>query len=132
MRSGIAALRAKLRGLPTISMSAQKRDAKFDYYQLSGYRVSTPEENRYVIKVESYKQIFSTNEQRVLVTNWLTEKSRITLGMAKTAGSSSERKLKDQFIWPDGKRRRSIEIVWKKKTEKKSKPKRHARGKRAK
>jgi hypothetical protein len=123
LRSGIAALRAKLRQLPSVSMPIKKRDTELDYGQLHGYRVSTPEDNRYVIKVEIYKQIFSSSEQRDLVTNRLAEKNRITLAIAKKPAINSDRKPKEQVTWPDQKRRRSIEIVWKKKKKKKAKKK---------
>jgi hypothetical protein len=115
LRSGIAALRAKLRQLPVVSVQVKKRDTELDYGQLHGYRISTREDNRYVIKVEIYKQIFSSSEQRDLVTNWLAEKNRITLAIAKKPAINSDRKPKEQVIWPDDKRRRSIEIIWKKK-----------------
>ena len=115
LRSGIAALRAKLGQLPSVSVPVKNRDVELDFAQLDGYKVSTPEDNRYVIKVEIYKQIFSSGEQRDLVTNWLVEKNRITLAIPNQAALNSDRKPKEQNTWPDGERRRSIEIVWKKK-----------------
>jgi hypothetical protein len=130
LRTGIAALREKLRELPSVSVPVKKRDKELDWEQLQGYRVSTPENNRYVIKPEYYRQIFSSSEQRDLVTNRLIEKNRITLAITEKSASDMDRKPKEQLNWPDGKRHRSIEIIWKKKKGKKGKKK--AAAKRAK
>lgn len=114
LRSGMAALKAKRCQLPRISMPVKGADAKRDYGLLDGYRYSTESDNRYRIKVEVYKKIFTSGDQRKLVTNWLVERNRITLNTPK---ESAARAPQDQFKWPDGKRRRSIEIVLKKKKE---------------
>ena len=121
LRLGIAALRGKRRQLPTVSLPLNKSDAKRDYEQVDGYKQRLSKANRYVIKGESFRRIFSTNEQQDLVTKWLIEKKRITLAIPKQPTGLSDRNPKDQFIWPDGERRRSIEIIWPLKREKKQK-----------
>ena len=118
LRPGIAALRAKLRKLPLISTPTKKSVAKREYDKLDGYKQRLSKANRYAIKGESFKQIFSTTEQQALVTKWLIEKKRITLAIPKKSTGRSDRNPKDQFIWPDGERRRSIEIVWLRKQKK--------------
>ena len=122
LRLGIAALRDKLRQLPQVSTPTDESDGKREYDKLDGYKQRLSNANRYVIKGESFKQIFSTAEQQALVTKWLIEKKRITLAIPKQSTGLSARNPKDQFIWPDGERRRSIEIIWplkQKKTQKK-------------
>jgi hypothetical protein len=71
--------------------------------------------NRYVIKREAFRQIFSTAEQATLVLGRLIEKQRVTLAVPKKSSGAAERIPQSQFTWPDGERRRSIEIVWKRK-----------------
>jgi hypothetical protein len=112
LRSGMATLKTKRRQLPRISMPIKGADATRDYEPLDGYRYSTDSEIHYRIKVEVYKKIFTSGEQRELVTNWLIERNRITLATPHKATNNVSRKPQDQFIWPDDKRRRSIEIVW--------------------
>jgi hypothetical protein len=121
LRLGIAALKDKRRQLPTVSLPPNKSDANRDYDKLDGYKQRLSKANRYVVKGESFRQIFSTTEQQALVTKWLIEKKRITLAIPKKPTGLSDRTPKDQFIWPDGERRRSIEIIWPLKQEKKQK-----------
>ncbi|MGB7100566.1 MAG: hypothetical protein WBD95_17615, partial [Xanthobacteraceae bacterium] len=47
-----------------------------------------------------------------LVLGRLIEKQRITLAVPKQSSGPAERIPQSQFVWPDGERRRSIEIVW--------------------
>jgi hypothetical protein len=112
LRLGITALRDKRRRLPTVSLPLNKSDAERDYDKLDGYKQCLSKTTRYVIKGESFRQIFSTTEQQALVTKWLIEKKRITLAIPKQPTGLSDRNPKDQFIWPDGERRRSIEVIW--------------------
>jgi hypothetical protein len=113
---GVSALSEYLEQLPSVSIPFTESDDKFDFKVLDGYKQSTPEVDIYVIKRESFRQIFTSAEQEILVTKWLTEKKRITVATPKQSGGVSERKPKNQIIWPDGKRRRSIEIVWPRKS----------------
>jgi hypothetical protein len=56
--------------------------------------------------------MFVSGEQRHQITDRLIEKNHITLATPK---KGTERKPQEQFIWPDGSRPRSIELVFKKK-----------------
>lgn len=113
---GVAALSEYLEQLPSVSIPFTESDDKFDFKVLDGYKQSTPEADHYVIKRESFRKIFTSTEQEILVTRWLAEKEWITVATPKQSGGVSERKPKNQIIWPDGKRRRSIEIVWPRKS----------------
>jgi hypothetical protein len=73
-----------------------------------GYRTVKDNQRRCVIKVEAFAQAFASVEQRRLVESWLIENGQLTLAQVKTGGVS---KPKEQFLWPDGKRRRSFEII---------------------
>ena len=123
LRLGIAALRAKLRELPRISMPPSEDDKKLSYDELDGFRQRQSKANRYVIKGDCFRRVFSNTEQQALVIDWLITKERITLSAPQTNSGPSERAPKGQFEWPDGERRRSFEIFWpikpKKKEEKK-------------
>ena len=72
--------------------------------------------NRYVIKRDAFNSLFASETQRALVIEWLIQKQRITLATAKTSAGAPSPKPQEQFIWPDGKRRRSFEIRWPRKS----------------
>jgi hypothetical protein len=110
LRFGIAALRARLRQLPSIPEPTPKSGKSFDFEEMEGYRQKTASANRYVIKGERFKKIFTSDEQQALVTNWLIKKGRMTISASKHESMTQEPRA--QFDWPDGERRRSFEIIW--------------------
>lgn len=112
LRSGLSILRAARRQLRKVSVPLKNRDKNRDYKQLVGYKYATAEELRYRIRYEHYCRLFLSDEQRHQVTDWLIEKHHITLATPKRG---TERRPQEQFIWPDGSRLRSIELVFKKK-----------------
>ncbi|MGD0334818.1 MAG: DUF927 domain-containing protein [Xanthobacteraceae bacterium] len=112
LRSGISMLTTVRRQLPKVSTPLKKCDKNRDYKKLIGYRFSTAEENRYRFRYEHYCRMFVSGEQRHQITNRLIEKNHITLATPK---KGTERRPQEQFIWPDGSRPRSIELVFKKK-----------------
>jgi uncharacterized protein (DUF927 family) len=109
VRQGITALRAKLHELPRITKNAARK-THFD--EIDGYRKRRKKENRYVIKRDAFNSIFASETQRDLVIEWLIQKQHITLATSKESAGAPSPRPKKQFNWPDGKRRRSIEIVW--------------------
>jgi hypothetical protein len=112
LRRGRQELKKHLRSLPSISKPDVDDALQVDYERLSGYRWRTSEARHYVIKNENFKEIFTSAEQQRLVIAWLTEKKRITLASPQKSSGGAARSPKGQFTWPDGKRRRSFEIVW--------------------
>ena len=72
--------------------------------------------NRYVIKRDAFNSIFASGTQRALVIEWLIQKQRITLATPKASAGAPSPKPQEQFMWPDGKRRRSFEIRWPRKS----------------
>ena len=105
LRFGISALTETLHKLPN-------EQPGLDYDKVDGCKQQEPEANRYVIKRDAYNAIFSSAEQQALVTSWLMEKGRVTLATPKHSDGPAEPTPQAQFTWPDGERRRSIEIVW--------------------
>ena len=104
LRQGRAALKALRGRLPTVTDG----DAGVNYGRLEGFKQRDGDRNRYVIKTEDYNNTFTGDEQQELVTRWLIETRRVTLAKLKTA----DPKPKKQICWPDGERRRSIEIFF--------------------
>ena len=109
VRQGIETLRAKLRQLPRISKKAATVPGN---HNIDGYRERRKKVNRYVIKRDAFNSLFASGTQRALVIEWLIQKRRITLATAKTSAGAPAPKPQGQFIWPNGKRRRSFQILW--------------------
>jgi hypothetical protein len=108
VRQGIMAL------MPRI---AKKVDAETDYDDVDGYRERRKKVNRYFIKRDAFNSIFVSGTQRALVIERLIQKQRITLATPKASAGASSPKPQEQFVWPDGTRRRSFEIRWPRKSQ---------------
>ncbi len=113
IRQGITALRAKLHKLPRTSNKAAKET---NFEKIDGYRERRKKVNRYVIKRDAFNAIFASGTERALVIEWLIQKQRITLAAPKASAGAPSPKPQGQFMWPDGKRRRSFEIRWPRKS----------------
>ena len=109
LRVGIDLLRSKLRQLPRMS---KKAEGEGDFDRVDGYRKQRKKTNRHVIKTDAFNSIFTSWTQRDLVVAWLIQKQRITLAMQKASAAGLSQQPQEQFIFPDGKRRRSFEIRW--------------------
>jgi hypothetical protein len=110
LRLGIAKLREKLKQLPSIPEPTPKSSKILNFEEMDGYRQKKANANHYVLKRESFNKAFSSAEQETLVIAWLIEKKRVTLSAPIQGHPTPEPRA--QFTWPDGERRRSIEIVW--------------------
>jgi putative DNA primase/helicase len=86
-------------------------DRSTDWDRIDGYRARSKHRNRYVIKRDAFNAIFATTVQRDLVLRHLIRGEQITLAMSN-GGSGTTIKPKKQFIWPDGQRRRSYELMF--------------------
>jgi hypothetical protein len=109
VRQGIETLRAKLRQLPRTSKKAATGPGN---HNIDGYRERRKKVNRYVIKRDAFNSLFASGTQRALVIEWLNQKQRISLATPKASAGVPAPKPQEQFVWPDGKRRRSFEIRW--------------------
>ncbi len=105
LRRGIQALKPRLQALP--ERSELPKGAQ--YKDLDGYRTREAA-YRCIIKREAFNAIFPNTSNRALVLDWLLQKRIITTAESRKAGPGSSPKPKEQFDWPDGKRRRSYEI----------------------
>jgi hypothetical protein len=66
-------------------------------------------EAAYRVTREGLNMMFDTLQQKNLVIEWLKKTKRLQMSSPKNGGSS---RVKDQFVWPDGSRRRSYTIYW--------------------
>jgi hypothetical protein len=67
--------------------------------------------NRYVVKRDAFNSIFSSSTQRALIIEQLIKEHRITLATARVSSGAPSPKPQGQFTWPDGERRRSMELT---------------------
>ena len=75
-----------------------------EYDSVDGYVEQQPERYRCIIRTDKFNRIFLNLLQRKLVTDELARRDWIT--------RSRSRESQGQFVWPDGVRRRSLEINW--------------------
>ncbi len=75
-----------------------------EYASIDGYVVSKANQVQCVVKTDKFQRIFDNPVQRHLVMDDLIRRGQIT--------QSRMRDHQKQFVWPDGVRRRSLEIKW--------------------
>jgi hypothetical protein len=112
LRHGIAALRTQLGKLPALNSGSKQKNMKLNFKELDGYRQRQESVRRYLIKREVFNSVFASTKEKTLVMEWLVQKQRITLAVADGTPGAAELMPKGQFIWRDGVRRRSYEILW--------------------
>ena len=109
LRSGLDALRELLRD---IRNSTGQAGHKRDFEKSRGVFRNRRSYRRYLVKGDAFNAAFATTREKALVTNWLLRKDRMTAAGPSKGKQRSRTRPKDQIIWPDGKRRRSVEILW--------------------
>jgi hypothetical protein len=108
LRTGLKTLRKALEALPLLMQDVPKT-IQFD--NTRGYRAAQRLGTQYsVIRVASFNQILPDARQRTLVQNWLLEFKHLAIRQSRGRNGAMVRKPKQQFLWPDGKRRRSFRI----------------------
>jgi Domain of unknown function (DUF927) len=95
---GMKELKARLQALPK-SPGINRND----WPSIDGFREPLQTKTRCIIKTDKFNRIFDNALQRKIVMEELEQRNFITR-------SRSQEYL--QFVWPDGKRRRSLEIYW--------------------
>lgn len=110
LRSGIEVLAQKLESLPR--MSAQNA-GHFDNRRCNGLDgIRKLGQGRiYLIKRNSFDRLFVSQPQRAMVEDWLLTTNRLAKALPKGRSANSAA-AKEQHFWPDGLRRRSLEIRW--------------------
>jgi hypothetical protein len=99
LEQGMAALRRRLMDLPELQ-TIQRGEFK----SIDGFVEPRPNKYRCVVKTDKFNRVFANTLQRKLVMDELVRRNRIT--------RSRSRENQGQFVWPDGVRRRSLEINW--------------------
>lgn len=109
LRDGIEILAGRLTSLPTHSSSLKRLfNAGFD--DVDGVRGNSST-GPYLIKRHTFDTLFVSRHQLELVEAWLLDNGALTKGLPKR-GSADFFSPKEQHMWPDGRRRRSLEIKW--------------------
>jgi hypothetical protein len=96
---GWRTLKSRLFHLPRLHTLTQQ-----DWNSTDGYVERHTNRARCVVKTDKFKRFFSNPLQRKLVVEELRRRQWITL--------SRSQEIQEQFMWPDGVRRRSLEIKW--------------------
>jgi putative DNA primase/helicase len=109
LRNGLRALRRALRELRRESV---RIGSSVDFDSVNGFCKRTGNSRCYLIKGDTFNSIFATTRERTLVIQWLLQKHRLKTAGPPKSGDRRQIRPKDQIVWPDRKRRRSVEIVW--------------------
>lgn len=111
LRVGLEALSQKLATLPVLSSRNVDQFDKTKCDALDGYKKLSAEETVYLIKRHVFDSLFISRQQQDLVENFLLDSGELMRAQTKGAKSSGG-VPKVQHIWPDGQRRRSVELNW--------------------
>ena len=114
LRRGIQALHTAFR---EIRQSAVQGVHKIDFETAIGICKIRRSRRQYLIKGDSFNCIFDSGREKDLVIGFLLKKGRMTAAGPAKSNRASTRKPKTQITWPDGRRRRSVEIVWPRKSD---------------
>jgi hypothetical protein len=107
LRSGLIALEKSLSSLPKVTSPSKSLFDKKRYDAIDGIR--SEQSGLGLIKRYAFDSLFVSQYQIALVEKCLLQNGRLTKAVAK--GISSHLAVaKEQHIWPDGERRRSLEI----------------------
>lgn len=107
LRAGIRELHKQIATLPKVTSTAKSKFDKSD-----GYRITKNGFHRCTVRCEEFASWFSDQHQRRLVLDWLVEKRRIVLARPKVSAGTKNGTPQEQFVWADGKRRRSYTIAF--------------------
>jgi putative DNA primase/helicase len=111
LRAGIGILAKKLTSLPVTSLRNKGEFSKDRCDVLDGYRQPGPRRAPHLIKRHAFDNLFVSRHQQELVEAWLLNNGRLAKALPKGNGSNIS-VPKEQHIWLDGERRRSLEIRW--------------------
>lgn len=96
---GWTSLRTHLKKLPRVDTIEEDQ-----WNSIDGYVEPQADRYRCVVKTDKFNRCFDTSLQRKLVLDRLAERGWLT--------RSRSQERQEQFTWPDGVRRRSLEINW--------------------
>jgi hypothetical protein len=110
LRSGLDILKQKLATLPLIRTRNPTYFDKRRCRSLEGFK-KAGNGNAHIIRRNVFDGLFISRHQQELIENWLLDNGQLTRALTKGANSNVA-VPKEQHIWPDGERRRSLEIRW--------------------
>jgi hypothetical protein len=108
VRKGLKVLRLRLDELDR--RKKLEENPATDWNKVDGYRGRSTGHDRYVVKGDVFHAFFAAKFEKRLVLKYLIKNNQIAMAVDKEGGVLADRKPKKQFIWPDGRRRRSYEI----------------------
>jgi len=111
LRTGLENLAPKLATLPVLS---SRNEGQFDRKRcdvLEGFKKSGTRPPTYIIKRHVFDGLFVSRHQQELVEAWMLNNGQLTRALSK-GEKSNVAVPKEQHIWPDGDRRRSLEVRW--------------------
>ena len=109
LRTGLEILAQKLAALPVVSSHNVAQFDKKRCEALDGFKGLGPVS--FIIKRHVFDSLFVSRQQTELVEVWLLKNDRLAKALPKR-GRSNAPVPKEQHIWPDGERRRSLEVRW--------------------
>lgn len=109
LRDGLEILAQKLTALPVLSSRNAGQFDKKRCDALDGFKKPSSGPACYIIKRHVFDGLFASRHQQELVEAWLLNNDQLTKALPKRSGSNAT-VAKEQHIWPDGVRRRSLEI----------------------
>lgn len=111
LRRGLEALETKFVTLALMSNHNSAQFAKAQCDELDGFTRRGSGSISHIIKRHVFDSLFVSKHQQTLVEAWLLNNGRLARAISKGAASGVF-VPKEQHIWPDGERRRSLEVVW--------------------
>lgn len=111
LRAGLEALSQKLAALPVLSSRNVDQFDKKRCDALDGYKKLNSGQATHLIKRHAFDGLYVSRHQQELVESWLMNNGQLTRAQTKGA-KLSVAVPKEQHIWPDGQRRRSLELNW--------------------
>lgn len=110
LRAGLEVLKQKLTALPVLTSRSAGQFDKKRCDALDGFKGSGSGPVSYIVKRHAFDGLFVSKDQQKLVEDWLLNNDQLTKALPKRSGSNAA-VPKEQHIWPDGERRRSLEIL---------------------
>ena len=111
LRAGLEILAQKLAALPVLSSRNAGQFDKKRWDALDGFKKLGSGQVSSLIKRYVFDSLFVSKHQQELVEAWLLNSDRLAKGLPKSGGTNLS-VPKEQHIWPDGRRRRSLEVLY--------------------
>jgi hypothetical protein len=111
LRVGIDILAARLASFPTVSPRNENEFSRDRCDALDGIKKQGSGRVPHLIKRHIFDSLFVSRQQQDLVEAWLLKNGHLAKALPRKGGTTVFLP-KEQHIWPDRERRRSLEIHW--------------------